>query len=275
MGHWYDTKGEPVYQVPYADKRKGMRDTTLGDARKLGLAKSVTTVLDVPAKPALLKWKIDQVLLAASEVNFSGLDYDTWCKKVLHQADTIGRDSADKGSIIHDALEQVYKGPCLSFDQGRQNDPKLSEFIEPVISFMNSRFPNVEWISEESFTCQEYGFGGKVDLYSPSGIVLDFKTKATSDIKKMVPYDGHHMQTAAYALGLTENKRFEYEYKRQVVDKISAAETVQRYNLFISTEQPGLLNLTESTDFERDWAMFSALNDYWDLSNKYKFTGEK
>ncbi len=35
-GHWYDADGKPAYEVPYADPSKGMRPTTLADAKKFG-----------------------------------------------------------------------------------------------------------------------------------------------------------------------------------------------------------------------------------------------
>lgn len=252
-GHWYDTDGNPVYQVPYADPRKGMRDTTLSDAKKLGLYKSVTAVLDVPNKPALLRWKIEQIRKAVDSVETSAsVNEEHWWKKVLEQSEKIGKESAIRGAEIHDALERYYKGETALPDKDR-------EFIEPVIEFMNSKFKNVEWVSEASFASDRHRVGGKVDLYSPSGIVLDFKTKATSDIKKMVAYDGHHMQTAAYSYGLAENNCFS--------EKWFHPSNAKRYNLFISTEQPGLLNLTESINYERDIAMFEALNTYWNLTN--------
>ncbi len=260
MGHFYTAEGLPMYEVPYADPRKGLRATTLGDAKKLGLAKSVTTVLDVPDKPALLTWKTEQVLKAAYEAS-NHEAFETWKKKVLYEASKIGRDSANRGAEIHNVLEQYYLG----------NDLRLGdlEYISPVVAFMAEQFPGVKWIPEQSFTSKTYGFGGRVDMYSPEGIVLDFKTKATSDIKKMVAYAGHHMQTAAYTVGLSENDLFE---TRGCCGGLPHKH-VKRFNLFISTEQPGLLNLTESLDFEKDWEMFEALNTYWDLSNNYKFGG--
>ena len=51
--HWYKQDGSPCYEVPYADPKKGMRSTTIRDARKLNLVPSVTTILQVMDKPGL------------------------------------------------------------------------------------------------------------------------------------------------------------------------------------------------------------------------------
>ena len=65
-GHWYQPDGTPLHQVPKADG-KGLRDTTLADAKKLGLLPSVTGITDIVAKPALMNWKAAQVAAAAFE----------------------------------------------------------------------------------------------------------------------------------------------------------------------------------------------------------------
>lgn len=263
MGHFYTPAGEPCYQVLYADPRKGMRDTTLGDAKKLGLYKSVTTVLDLPVKPALIRWKLEQIRLAITTADLQPADGSKWWwSEVIKESEKIGKESAARGAVLHDLLEGYYKSDGII-----NTDKDNFEFINPVVEFMHERFPGVQWISEESFSSRQYRFGGKVDLYSPQGIVLDFKTKATSDIKKMIAYDQHGMQTAAYAVGLAENNKI--RTCDNLMSNLHIASCVQRYNLFISTEQPGLLNLTESVDFERDWGMFQALNTYWNLCNKY------
>ncbi len=290
MSHFYTQEGEPCYQVPNVSKG-GMRDTTIRDAKKLNLVKSVTTVLDVPDKPALARWKINQVFLTlqryeeldrewtncifddTSKIDPEHLEemeeaykimllpYDERWKAVLYKSEQIGRDSAAKGHALHDDLEKYYKTGFIN--------PKTREFIQPVIDFMSERFAGVEWISEESFTSRKHQFGGRVDMYSKQGIILDFKTKATDDIKKMQAYETHHMQTAAYAVGLMENNKFD---RSKLDDLLLASDTdslrkVERYDLFISTEKPGLLNLTQSEHFDRDWDMFRALNIYWKLKN--------
>ena len=52
-----------MYQIEGANGK--IRNTTLRDARKHDLVPSVTTILNVAAKPGLENWKLQQVLLAA------------------------------------------------------------------------------------------------------------------------------------------------------------------------------------------------------------------
>ena len=61
--HWYTRDGIPRYTV--MGKNGKERNTTLRDARTENLVPSVTTVLTVMAKPALIQWLQKQVLMAA------------------------------------------------------------------------------------------------------------------------------------------------------------------------------------------------------------------
>ena len=62
-GHYYYRDGTPAYTV--IGKNGKERATTLRDARAEGLLPSVTTILQVVAKPGLVNWMIDQAVLAA------------------------------------------------------------------------------------------------------------------------------------------------------------------------------------------------------------------
>ena len=59
--HWYTRNGVPQYTVEA--KKGGQRNTTLRDARAMGLVPSVTTILNIIAKPGLTLWLQQQVLL--------------------------------------------------------------------------------------------------------------------------------------------------------------------------------------------------------------------
>ena len=62
-GHWYTQEGEPMYTLIGANGKE--RNTTLRDAKSLGLVPSVTTILGMVAKPALENWKITQAIKSA------------------------------------------------------------------------------------------------------------------------------------------------------------------------------------------------------------------
>jgi hypothetical protein len=249
--HWYDRDGQTAYEIP--GKNGEMRGTTLRDARKLGFVPSVTTITGGQANPGLLFWKQGQLLDAAISNPFHPHEHEEtkWKRDMLYKADEVGRTAAARGNVLHNLLEDYMLGKKI---------PKNEEcFILPVIKFLRDEFPGVIWEPEASFTSVEHGYGGKIDLHSKShNIVLDYKTKNTDDIKKMVANDDYHMQTAAYAVGL----------------KLDTTYT-KRYNLFISTKVPGMLNLTESVNFYRDWQMFKHLLKFWQLKNRYVPYGDE
>ena len=62
-GHWYTQEGEPMYTIIGANGVE--RNTTLRDAKSLGLVPSVTTIIGMIAKPFLENWKIEQALSSA------------------------------------------------------------------------------------------------------------------------------------------------------------------------------------------------------------------
>jgi hypothetical protein len=111
-GHWYQPDGTPLHQVPKADG-KGMRDTTLADAKKLGLLPSVTGITDIVAKPALMNWKAAQVAAAAFEnppTSEESAEY--FIERVINASHHQVAGAADLGSKVHDALEKLLtEGP--------------------------------------------------------------------------------------------------------------------------------------------------------------------
>lgn len=249
MSHWYDKEGNPAYTI--VGKNGKERNTTLADAKRLGLVPSVTTVMGCKADGYYLaKYKQDQLLEAAYNTPLLvDNTWGNWTRTVIKESRRHREEAAQRGSEIHDALEHVYMTGKMSDEL----DADTRDICQGVIDFMESEFQGVKWIAEESFTSRFLGFGGRVDMHSKhDNIVLDFKTKGKDDLSMVKAYDDHHMQTAAYAVGLG----------------LDAPES-KRYNLFVSTTTPGELKLTESTNFTREWGMFDALLDYWHLSNNY------
>ncbi len=187
--HWYKRDGSSAYTTDG-------RDTTLRDARRHGYVPSVTTVLGVLHKDALVKWKEGQVAKAAY---WAAISEDTsekdFVRMVLSEARQFPIDAANEGTRIHDACETyVRDGHCR--DEYLPHAKAAREELRKL-------FPDVnDWVCEESFA-HPLGFGGKVDLHSPStGIICDYKTKDGdfSDDKRL-GWD-QHWQLAAYQAGL-------------------------------------------------------------------------
>lgn len=254
MGHYYNTKGESRYQVPKKDG-KGMKDTTITDARKLNLVPSVTTVTSVLGKPALTQWFQLQLLdIVEQYPNMVGGD-GKWKQKLIAMSQKENSKYAEKGNEIHDKLEQYYTDYTLHEDD--------VELLHPVIDLIKEKFGEyAEIIPEQSFAHPD-GYGGKIDLIIRNGEgthVLDFKTKHSDKLGSNMCYDDYLMQIAAY---------------RKAVDTEANC-----YNLLISVTNPGLIYLHkwEEEQLVRGTEMFDLLLQFWKLSNNYdsSFTkGEK
>ncbi len=199
-GHWYDREGNPVYTVPRADG-KGIRNTTLRDARKLMLAPSVSGIISMAAKPGLDKWKQDQMMEAARLIcRLQGEDQASFDKRTRDKADEISSEARRKGTEVHAAVEQYYSGVPFSGD--------YSVIVDSVASALVAEYGISTGTVEKSFY-HPSGYGGKPDMYGPN-LMIDFKTKKYEKdvafnnpavVKKFI-YDEHPMQLGAYRRGV-------------------------------------------------------------------------
>lgn len=242
--HWYTRDGVPQYTVEAA--KGGQRPTTLRDARKMNLVPSVTTILNIAAKPALMAWMQQQVLLAALTLPRRPDEPEKeYIDRIISDSKEQGRSAADAGTDIHASIQAYYEGKPTG---------KHAEHVDGTQACIESHFGVYQWISERSFG-HELGFGGKADMYTAEGdgIVLDVKTKEFTDPDKVGAYDEHLMQLAAYRVGLG-------------VPKARCA------NVFVSRNDPGLAVVREwsQDDLRRGWEMFCCLLSFWQLKNQHK-----
>lgn len=243
MSHYYKKDGKPLYQINKIGSHE-LRDTHLGDARKLGLVPSVTTITSQLAKPQLNKWVIDQTLDAAIKFPYRANEEESiWKKRVA----AITKEQTDKAAIrgteIHDKLEQYFLKGVI--------DETDSRILVPALNLLSYEFNGQKWIPEASFA-HKSGFGGKVDLYSKTGIIVDFKTKAKDEINEKSLYEDYCIQLAAYRQGLDMPR-------------------AKCYNLIISTTSPGTLYLHRWTEEElqRGLEIFNIQLKLWQVLNKY------
>jgi hypothetical protein len=191
--HWYTRDGVPQYTVEA--KKGGQRNTTLRDARVMNLVPSVTTVLNVAAKPALTAWLQQQVLLAALTLPRRPDEPEKeYIDRIIKDSKEQGRSAADAGTDIHASIQGHYEGKSTG---------KHNESVQACDIAITKHFGAQRWVSERSFA-HEIGFGGKCDLFvgDVDGIVVDVKTKEFTDPTKVNGYDEHLMQLAAYRVGL-------------------------------------------------------------------------
>lgn len=240
--HWYTRTGDPMYTVP-SKKDGSQRPTTLRDARERNLVPSVTTILNIAAKPGLNVWLQEQAILAALTLpRYENELESVWLKRVVQDSKSQAREAADLGTEIHTAVQGFYEGKRAS---------AFPIHVQTCTKAIESHYGVRNWVAERAFA-HEMGFGGKVDLHS-DGIVIDIKTKDFSDPSKVVPYDEHLMQLAAYRVGL-------------------GMPEARCANVFISRTNPDLAVVTEwaEEDLQRGWKMFTALLSFWQYKNQYE-----
>ncbi len=240
-GHWYTQDGDPMYTVIGANGKE--RNTTLRDAKKENLVPSVTTILGMVAKPSLENWKINQALNSALTLEKDPLEsLEEFAYRCKADSKRIGQEAAKKGTEIHAMIEMGFLGEGTS---------KTYEIIK---EWLDENFPNEEWIAEDSF-CADSGYGGKIDLYSKSGIFVDFKTKDNlegKDPAKLV-YDEHGMQLSAYAQGC-------------------GFDDVDRVSIFVDRENPELIacHIWDRDTQQKHTEMFNSILTYWKLVKNYE-----
>lgn len=239
-GHWYDQEGLPMYTIIGANGKE--RNTTLRDAKVLGLVPSVTTILGLVAKPSLENWKIDQALKSAVTLSRNeGESLDEFTYRCKQDSKEIGRSAAEAGTKIHYMIEKGFIGKSKS------------KPYKAVREFLDEHFPDEEWIAEDSF-CSDNGYGGKIDLYSKSGIFVDFKTKDNLEGKDpaRLVYDEHGMQLSAYAQGMGFDK-------------------IERVSIFVDRKSTDLIagHIWDKSSHEKHLMMFNHLLNYWKLVKNY------
>jgi len=101
------------------------------------------------------------------------------------------------------------------------------------------------------------GYGGKIDLYSKSGIFIDFKTKSNIEDKEpsKLVFDEHGMQLSAYAQGCN-------------------CSDPERISIFIDRENIETIKyyVWEKESHSRHVNMFNSILSYWQLVKNHDST---
>ena len=248
--HWYTKDGQACYEVPYKDPSKGMRSTTLADAKKLGLLPSVTTLTKVLAAPALIEWLRQTAAMAAvTTPRNPGEDLDSFVARALSvDAESIGDAAKQLGTDIHDAIE---KALSAQYYPGH-----FAPFVGPAVKAVET---SGRVVATEKILVGD-GYAGKTDCITENEgfiTVWDFKTTGAKKLPDK-SYPEHRLQLAAYAncLGNTGTKR------------ISTA------NIYISTTRPGEIKVIENPDWQADFEIFKMVMKIWQWQNGYVPTPE-
>ena len=248
--HWYQRDGTPMHTVIGSTTGKA-RPTNVADARKLGLLPSVTAITRILDKPALVRWKMEQTVLATMTTpRLLNEADDAFVDRVLnlekqHEAEA---DAAKQlGQDIHAAIQDHLAGE-------RAPEP-LQVYVNAAMGELDKFIPAMskrKIFTEKVVVAKEYA--GRVDLWAELLellTVLDFKT--CKHIPKN-PYPENAMQLAAYAQAI----QLETKFYHQVV----AA------NIYISTTEPGKAATIFHDDLNAAFLGFEHCCAVWRWLNK-------
>lgn len=236
----------------------GMRKTTLADARKLNLLPSVTTVIGLLAKPALIDWMCEQAALAVlTSPRKDGEDLDAFVLRVLHTEEQQHgeRDIArDRGIAIHDAIEALMRG--------EQANGEILPWVKPAFDALIAYGKPV---ATERILVGN-GFAGKTDLVmdcKDHWRLWDFKGTSKLPDPARGAWPEHRLQVAAYARAY-----------QQLLDtggpEAGADRPIIVGNVYISTAKQGEFVIIEHEDWEATFDLgFAPLIQHWQWANNY------
>jgi XTP/dITP diphosphohydrolase len=131
----------------------------------------------------------------------------------------------------------------------------VEEELQPYVQ------PTLDWKREKglTFTHREItlvnageGYAGRCDVIAQGKkgqlVILDYKTRKTKEGEKVATYDGQGMQLAAYAVA---------HWGEAMLEKVTAA------NVFISTTEPGRMEVCKHDDLVSEWHAFKAACLLW------------
>lgn len=274
MSHWYTKNGKAMHKVP--GKTVAERDTTITDARKMGLLPSVSGITKVWANQGLDRWKQNATIEAT--LNYCRADWtgdwstfkqneeDRFYGEIRARADDGMNAASSLGVKIHAAIEAELT----------ETDWDFSEIVElsdgRSVALMDLVYPAINKVrelgiiaveNEKIVTCIKHGYAGQMDMaYAQKETVgvLDFKSTKTKPGKKIDVRQGQSMQIAAY----------HYAYWG-ALDKPHFQSNHQGINLYISTTEVGRVDVVtyDHDELAKQWEGFLACLTLWRLQNNY------
>ncbi len=252
--HWYDLQGTPCHTVPKKDGT-GDRATTLADARKHNWLPSVTSILKILHKEALVNWRIEQAVLAiVTAKRLENEADDAFVHRVLHvekQQEQEAQIARDKGTEIHDAIETYFSGLEVPADM----EPWVRPVLDALVEFGERASSEVILVGDD--------YAGQADLLQDCKEwwrIWDFKgTKNLPDPAKGAWFE-HRLQLSAYAMALQNKLRRAGQMKPILVG-----------NIYISSINAGQYVICEHENWEETYQEgFAPLVRHWQWVNRYR-----
>ena len=180
--HWYQPDGSAMHTIIGANGNE--RNTTLRDARKLGLLPSVTTVQkDVLVNHGVDRWFKDILVKAGFTVPdaIRAQSFEDYQTRVLEDADAFGREAREFGTGVHGVIDE------FNTTRSRNCASKYQPWLDQYVKWFEANIEEV-YFSEETLVNMEVGYAGTTDLSARhkthGDVVIDFKTQ---QVKKDKP----------------------------------------------------------------------------------------
>ncbi len=177
---------------------------------------SVTTVLSVINKPALINWAANQAVAYVETYIRPGLSYDeVQLKQIFNDAKRAHmkrkQDTADIGSMVHEWISKFIKGENPELPINEQLKSSVSNFLEWKEKH------NVKFLlTEQPVYSRKYNYCGTLDFVATIDDNLFLGDIKTSN----AIYDEYWIQLSAYGMARSEEFPSE-EYKQQGIIRIS------------------------------------------------------
>lgn len=272
--HWYTRDGEAMHT--YINTKGGESKTTLREARKFDLLPSVTSCLNMLAKPQIADWKATHYMNAAIEVawdflkeNALQLNWRVWTKaRFKHyqkQVAVAAKKLAEErmsipsklGTRIHQDIEAWLVGMPTTYVKPElleRLNQILIEILGPDWREMDTN-PEVIVVSEDYAGCIDLLVLEELPDHFYRAIVIDWKSQ---DTKKWGCsfWDDYAMQGAAYATAA----------KRQF-----GAVRSEFFTVVVSRDEPGVADWKKWSDDELELALkkFNHAKALWQLEKKF------
>jgi hypothetical protein len=154
-GHWYTEQGESAHVI--IGKNGNERNTTVADARKMGLLPSVTSVLGIMDKPQLTAWKIEQAIMASLTLpKEDGETLEDYAKRVVKDSKQATTKAAEHGTKMHEQMEHILLGRDCS------KDPELQPYIKTFKEWAEDNIEKTHWCEKALVGT---GYAGRCDAY--------------------------------------------------------------------------------------------------------------
>ena len=267
MSHWYTKNGQAMHRVP--GKTVAERDTTIADARIMGLLPSVSGITKMWANPGLDRWKqditIESALKFAIQSAYGEMDEDKLYAEIRAESNKVAGAAADLGVKIHAAIESALRFEEWENQSVELADGKLvelKELVGPALDKLEELGIKIVE-TEKVVTSLSHGYAGQMDVSYVDGDVagvLDFKSTKTKPTKKIDVRQGQSMQIAAYHHACWSSK-----------DKPHFQPNHQGINLYISTTEIGRIDVVkyDAAELAKQWEGFLACLTLWRLQNNY------